>query len=237
MNRSANHRRLFSRNQTFILIAGIIVMTLGFLVGRAVGTEVGTLVGKGVGSFNGVTRFKDAIKEGEDDGLNSNDITVTLKQAFAEAGNLQVLSVDAACDNFQSLGAEDRKATRLLVVYPTKTVFTVNLNEAEIIADTQTKNISIVLPEPQAAMNVDYGKAEILAKKQFFSPLVGTEDEMLAQIISQNQMTKNAETALKNDLLEDARSAAKTQVYALCQNLSDGTYRIEEANITFQKEG
>lgn len=59
---------------------------------------------------------------------------------------------------------------------------------------------------------------------------------MLAQIISQNQMTKNAETALKNDLLEDARSAAKTQVYALCQNLSDGTYRIEEANITFQKE-
>ena len=102
MNRSANHKRFFSRNQTFALLVGIVVMTLGFLVGRTVGTEVGTLVGKGIGSFNGITRFKDAIKEGEDDGLNSNDITVTLKQAFAEAGNLQVLSVDASCDNFQS---------------------------------------------------------------------------------------------------------------------------------------
>ena len=148
-----------------------------------------------------------------------------------------MLTVDASCDNFQSLGDTDRKATRLLVVYPTKTVFTVDLNQAQITADSQKKTISIVLPEPQAELNVDYGKAEILAKKQFFSPLVGTEDEMLSQIISQNEMTKSAETALGKELMESARDAARSQVYALCQNLSDGTYRIEESNITFRTEG
>lgn len=237
MHRTSHHVKIFNGTYLLVLIVFCLVIGSGFLAGRAAGEWAGTLVGKGIGSLEGIEQFKKAMGDGKGAGINSGDITVTLKQAFAEAGDLQVLTVDASCDNFQGLGDEDQKATRLLVVYPTKTVFTVDLNQAQIIADLQKKTISIVLPEPQAELNVDYGKAEILAKKQFFSPLVGTEDEMLSQIISQNEMTKSAETALGKELMESARDAARSQVYALCQNLSDGTYRIEESNITFRTEG
>lgn len=169
--------------------------------------------------------------------MNSGDITVTLKQAFAEAVIFRCLQWMRPVTISKAWVMQTERQRGCWWSIQPKPFSPSTSTKPKSPADSQKKTISIVLPEPQAELNVDYGKAEILAKKQFFSPLVGTEDEMLSQIISQNEMTKSAETALGKELMESARDAARSQVYALCQNLSDGTYRIEESNITFRTEG
>ena len=230
---AAPKKRTFSWKQARLLIS-VFLLVFFFLIGRGIGKTTGDLIGKAAGSYDGVMRANDAMEAGAEAGLSAEDIETTLVHTFTQAGRLQILSVNTHCDNFMVLGEDERRSTKSLVIYPVSATFSVDHSQTVIEADPNSHIITVTLPQPEAKISIDFENYEEIFTKEDLSPFVGTDDGRDAQNNVQGKMQEAIQNALESELIDEARQAAVSQVYRLCQMLSDGTYTISQSSITFQ---
>ena len=122
-------------------------------VGKEVGDTTGKLVGKAIGTYKGVTEGVEVgYEEGKQQGLSNEDTITEIKNTMESVGRLEVLKAQVKIDKCQKVGEK----YAVLYVNDCNAVYTVDLNEAEVV---QTGD-SIVIRVPEPEMTAYKGNPE-----------------------------------------------------------------------------
>lgn len=149
-----------------VLIAYTIIFPfLGFLhakeTGREYGESLGTVVGTIKGSYDGWFKgIPEGYEEGKAEGLSAEDTAIALGNEIKSGNSLQVLVANVRIP-FYHEHADKYKA---LYQLRGNAVFTIDLNQVEVVA--KGGSVEIILPMPTAVTKIDHTETELLAERQ-----------------------------------------------------------------------
>ncbi len=204
-----------------------IVMPLLFnakKTGELIGNTAGWAAGTALGSFDGITEgLEEGYGDGKEEGLSAKDTDVKVANEMISVGKLEVLvAEDQFIDEFRE--GTDYKA---LFVYKAQTVFSVNLESAEISKEGNT--IKIALSEPECEFIIDEKESEELAEWQKYFWSGSTEAGYIGYMNSMAEIKKKAAVEMTNydSLMEQAKTSAKKQVTILADSVAEADNSIE----------
>ncbi len=192
-------------------------------IGAKVGAAAGKAVGMAVGSFDGVTEgLSTGYQDGKAEGLSAKDTEAEVKTKVHELGNLRVLAANVEITNHHEIG----KKGSALDVYCGSAVFSVDLTQAEITR-TADGEVTVILPEPTADVNIDISRTKRLAEYQstFFNGSAGDGIDAILNTLKMIDSIALEEVSNYETLLTRARESARKQVKqvseSVCVNCSN----------------
>ena len=186
-------------------------------IGSGIGSGAGKMTGLAVGSYKGVTDgLEKGALAGKEAGLNSEDITIEITQTVREVGKLEVLVANVEIPDYHEVG----KKYAALYLFRGSAVFSVDLGKASI-SKTPEGEVIILLPEPEAVVNINDSETELLAEYQrkFFN---GSADDGFQAYLNSLKLidTIALEKVSNHDVLMDmAKDSAKKQVEMLSDSV------------------
>lgn len=198
--------------------------------GEQIGSTAGQMAGIAVGSYDGVTKgLVQGYGDGKVEGLSAKDTDVKIANEMTSLGKLDVLvAEDQFVNDFRE--GKDYKA---LFVYKAQTVFSVNMESAEISIEGNT--LKIVLPQPECEFIIDENESEKLVDWQKYFWSGSTESGYIGYMNSMAEIKKKAATEMTNydRLMEQAKASAIKQVSILADSVADAEY---SSDIVFKGE-
>lgn len=193
-------------------------------VGKEVGDTTGKLVGKAIGTYKGVTEGVEVgYEEGKKQGLSNEDTITEIKNTMESVGRLEVLKAQVKIDKCQKVGEK----YAVLYVNDCNAVYTVDLNETEVVQTGDTIVIRVPEPEMMAYKGNPEKKAEYKAVFSFGN----AEDGKIAYENSEIKTNEEVKDKMSNytELMNQAKKAAKAQVKDLADlfNLDGATIDVE----------
>lgn len=191
-----------------------------FFSAENLGTKLGSRNGTAMGSINGFIDGKSAGEaDGKEAGLSAEDTTVDVKGFFEGAGDmgvLQVLSASVDMSNVHSIG-ENYAALYHMIG---KAVFTVDLNNAEVL--TGDDSVFILIPVPEVKVEIDETQTKKIAEYQNVLFNGKTSEGYEAHVNSQKEVMSNLEETVTNydTLMDMAKKSALSTVKELAENVS-----------------
>lgn len=193
-------------------------------IGAGIGSGAGKMTGMAVGSYKGVTEgLESGFTEGREAGLSSEDITMEVTRTVRETGKLEVLVANVEIPDYHEVG----KTYAALYLFRGSAVFSVDLQQASI-SRTADGEVIILLPDPEAVVNINDSETELLAEYQrkFFN---GSADDGFQAYLNSLRLIDSIalEKVSNHDVLMDmARNSAKKQVEMLASGVCVDCNRI-----------
>ena len=170
---------------------------------------------------NESSKLMDAYENGKRDGLSAKDTTAKLLADIISTENnkLEVLISSITLTDMHKSDKRFQKY-QALYLFSAKVVFTVNMNEIEIINDDNGK-IFIMVPNPEAEIFIDNTKTKKLAEmsNQLFDG--STEDGYTAYLNSMVEIDKNSIESISNyeGLMQMAQQSAISRIKKLAESI------------------
>ena len=160
--------RILFRPPVLLLLAIIAAAGAGLFyynsekIGTEIGSGAGKVTGMAVGSFKGITEGTESgLADGKTAGLSAEDITMEISDTVREVGNLEVLVANVEIPDYHEVG----KKYAALYLFRGSAVFSVDLSKASV-SRTADGEVIILLPEPNAVVNINDSETELLAEYQ-----------------------------------------------------------------------
>lgn len=179
-------------------------------IGEKLGEYTGKLAGTAVGSFQGITEgLASGADAGAEAGLNSNDVTMDIKNAMVSIGALEVLIADTKLYDVHTVG----KTYKAVYELSGTAVFTLDLSSVTILVDDSKNSITAIIPQPKFNFLSDETQTKPLVKTEAFSLQTDASDGAKSYNKSADWLKAHAKDYLINydSLNETAKDAAKTQ--------------------------
>ncbi|MBP3804020.1 MAG: DUF4230 domain-containing protein [Oribacterium sp.] len=188
-------------------------------LGGGIGAGTGTLVGKAIGSLEGMTKGRvEGTEAGKQTGLSAEDTEATIANQIQQMENLEVLVASVKLSNFHTIGESKDYAALYLV--NGNVVFTVDMSQAKI--EAQTNSLKITIPKPVGTLYLDDSSVEKVAEYQrkFFNGKA--EDGFDAYLNTMKKMQEASEETLSNYdvLVSSAKEAAVNQITLIAKSVS-----------------
>lgn len=216
-----------------LLISTLYVRSRAISFGNERGSEAGSFVGKAIGSLQGMKDgFDKGWTAGKEAGLSAEDTEAVVSNQLHKIESLEVLVASVKLSNFHSIGQEDSyKYYAALYLVNGNVVFTVDMNQAEISA--QSDDLYITLPQPEGSLYLDDSSVEKVAEYQTKLFNGDAEDGFDAYLNTMKKMQEASEETLDNYevLISSAREAAERQVTLLAKSASNN---YDQIVITFK---
>ena len=222
--------RILTKPPVLLFIAFILAVSAAFFwyrsenIGESIGSGAGKMTGLAVGSYRGVTDgLEKGADAGKEAGLNSDDLTMEISNAIREVGKLEVLVANVEIPDYHEVG----KKYAALYLFRGSAVFSVYLSKASI-SKTAEGEVIILLPEPEAVVNINDSETELLAEYQrkFFN---GSADDGFQAYLNSLRLIDqiSLEKVSNYDVLMNmAKNSAKKQVEMLTGNVCVNCGRI-----------
>ena len=222
--------KIFTKPLVLLLVA-IAAATLSGLfyyrsgeIGAGIGLGAGKMTGMAVGSYKGVTEgIESGFSEGKEAGLSAEDTVMEVSRTVRETGKLEVLVANVEIPDYHEVG----KTYAALYLFRGSAVFTVDLQQASI-SRTPEGEVIILLPDPEAVVNINDSETELLAEYQrkFFN---GSADDGFQAYLNSLRLIDSIalEKVSNHDVLMDmARNSAKKQVEMLASGVCVNCSRV-----------
>ena len=186
-------------------------------IGTEIGSGAGKVTGMAVGSFKGITEGTESgLADGKAAGLSAEDITMEITDTVREVGNLEVLVANVEIPDYHEVG----KKYAALYLFRGSAVFSVDLSKASV-SRTAEGEVIILLPEPDAVVNINDSETELLAEYQrkFFN---GNADDGFQAFLNSLRMidTIALDKVSNYDVLMDmAKASARKQAEMLASGV------------------
>ena len=194
-----------------VLISVISLRINASSMGNGVGQNMGSLAGRAIGSMEGLTKGRnDGTQAGKNDGLSAEDTEAEVANALHDLQNLEVLVASVKVQDIHSIGVNnDYKALYLM---KGEVVFSVDMNEAEIVLNGD--NLTITIPMPKGELIIDQSQVEKVAEYQRHYFKGDAESGFTAYLNSMTKVQEATAETLNNysALLEAAKSSATNQI-------------------------
>ena len=222
--------RILTKPPVLLFIAFILAVSAAFFwyrsenIGASIGSGAGKMTGLAVGSYRGVTDgLEKGADAGKEAGLNSDDLTMEISNAIREVGKLEVLVANVEIPDYHEVG----KKYAALYLFRGSAVFSVDLSKASI-SKTAEGEVIILLPEPEAVVNINDSETELLAEYQrkFFN---GSADDGFQAYLNSLRLIDqiSLEKVSNYDVLMNmSKNSAKKQVEMLTGNVCVNCGRI-----------
>lgn len=202
--------------------------------GDKIGQETGFLVGRAAGSYEGMTKGREeGLAAGTAAGLSAEDTEAAIANEIHRIDKLEVLVASVKISDFHTIGEEEKLKYAALYLLKGEVVFSVDLNQADIVV--RDNEVYITIPKPHGELYIDQSRVEKAAEYQrhYFSG--SAEDGFDAFLNSMKKVTSTSVEELENYsvLLQAAQESAKKQVKQLASSVAVSTHTV---NVDF-KEG
>ena len=216
--------RLPARTKLMILAGIAVIFTFAFpIISSIAGNRFGTAVGVAVGSFHAVTEdIPAAYSDGKRDGLSAEDTRGVIGNQIHEVGRLDVLAANARLIDKHEVG----KKYRALYELGADVIFSVDVTKAKVLTGENT--VEIILPKPEAVMNIDSTRTRLLTYSQ--RPIFdgSSKDGIDAILNTMKQTQGNAPDVLEGyaELAGQAEESARQQITMLVKMIVGDDVRV-----------